>query len=181
MSEHTSKGEIKEGSIAQFMRKRTQLVGFSIERHKHTQYVAEFLDNALDAIESVHWKFNVFKNLSPEGPKIEYPSMLWKEDGGKIKAATISARLKEILEPLKDIINDEPIALIILQKVEKPEILPDDIQGSDIEMYSFEAFDNGSGMRPVDLEKYGIYLASSKAEKLRQTRGSQGFGAPSAF
>ena len=36
-------------------------------------------------------------------------------------------------------------------------------------------------MVPDDLEKYGIYLASSKSEKLRQTRGSQGFGAPSAF
>lgn len=181
MSEHFSKGEIKEGNIAQFMRKRTQLVGFSIERHKHTQYVAEFLDNSLDAIESAYWKFKLFKNLSPESPKIEYPSVPWKESGGKIKAATISARLKEILDPLKDIINEEPIALIIIQKVEKPEILPDDIQGSDIEMYSFEAFDNGSGIRPVDLEKYGIYLASSKAEKLKQTRGSQGFGAPSAF
>nr|MDO8079514.1 DNA topoisomerase VI subunit B [Candidatus Freyarchaeota archaeon] len=181
MSESGSKGEIKEGNIAQFMRKRTQLVGFSIERHKHTQYAAEFLDNSLDAIESAYWKFKLFKDLSPESPKIEYPPVPWKENGGKIKAATITARLKEILDPLKGIINDDPVAIIIIQKVEKPEILPDDIQGSDIEMYSFEAFDNGSGIRPVDLEKYGIYLASSKAEKLRQTRGSQGFGAPSAF
>ncbi|WXG39638.1 MAG: DNA topoisomerase VI subunit B [Candidatus Freyarchaeum deiterrae] len=181
MSESGSKGEIKEGNIAQFMRKRTQLVGFSIERHKHTQYAAEFLDNSLDAIEAAHWKHKLFKDLSSESPIIEYPSFPWEGNGGKLKAATISARLKEILEPLKDIINDEPIALIMIHKVEKPEILPDDIQGSDIEMYSFEAFDNGSGIRPVDLEKYGIYLASSKAEKLRQTRGSQGFGAPSAF
>ncbi len=181
MTDSSSKGVIKEGSIAQFMRKRTQLVGFSIERHKHTQYVAEFVDNALDAIETAHWKYKAFKNLSPEVPKIEYPFKPLNGNGAKLKAVDISARLKDILEPLKPIINDEPIVLIIIQKVEKPEILPDDIQGTDIEMYSFEAFDNGVGMHPVDLEKYGIYLASSKSEKLKQTRGSQGFGAPSAF
>ncbi|MHA1644359.1 MAG: DNA topoisomerase VI subunit B [Candidatus Freyarchaeota archaeon] len=180
MPQVSSKGVIKEGSIAQFMRKRTQLVGFSIERHKHTQYVAEFLDNALDAIETAQWKYKVFKNLPSESPEIEYTFKPWNING-KLKASKISARVKEILEPLKPIINKEPIVLIILQRVEKPEILPDDIHGSDIEMYSFEAFDNGVGMRPVDLEKYGVYLASSKAEKLRQTRGSQGFGAPSAF
>lgn len=181
MPDSSSKGVIKEGSIAQFMRKRTQLVGFSIERHKHTQYVAEFVDNALDAIETAQWKHQAFKNLSPEIPKIEYTLKPWNENGAKLKAQKITARLKEILEPLQPIINMEPIALVIIQRVEKPEILPDDIQGSDIEMYSFEAFDNGVGIRPVDLEKYGIYLASSKSEKLRQTRGSQGFGAPSAF
>lgn len=181
MPEHISKGVIKEGSIAQFMRKRTQLVGFSIERHKHTQYAAEFLDNALDAIETAQWKYKVFKDLSPKSPEIEYSLKPWNENGARLKAPKISARLKEILVPLKNIINEEPVALIIIQRVDKPEILPDDIQGSDIEMYSFEAFDNGVGIRPVDLEKYGIYLASSKSEKLKQTRGSQGFGAPSAF
>jgi DNA topoisomerase-6 subunit B len=36
-------------------------------------------------------------------------------------------------------------------------------------------------MVPADLERFGIYLASSKSEHLKQTRGSQGFGAPSAF
>lgn len=181
MTDSSSKGVIKEGSIAQFMRKRTQLVGFSIERHKHTQYVAEFLDNALDAIETAHWKYKAFNNLRPQSPQVEYSVKPLNLNGARVKVTDISARLKELLEPLKPIINDEPLALIIIQRVEKPEILPDDIQGSDIEMYSFEAFDNGVGMRPVDLEKYGIYLASSKAEKLKQTRGSQGFGAPSAF
>lgn len=179
--ESSSKGVIKEGSIAQFMRKRTQLVGFSIERHKHTQYVAEFLDNALDAIETAHWKHNLFLNLKKESPKINYHVRPYNGNGLKFKPENILARLNQILDPLKNILEQEPIALIIMQKVEKPEILPDDIQGSDIEMYSFEAFDNGVGMRPVDLEKFGIYLASSKAEKLKQTRGSQGFGAPSAF
>ena len=48
-------GKIKQGTIAQFMRKRTQLVGFEFGHWKHTQYCAEFLDNALDAIESFQW------------------------------------------------------------------------------------------------------------------------------
>ena len=37
------------------MRKRTQLVGFEFGHWKHTQYIAEFLDNALDAIETFQW------------------------------------------------------------------------------------------------------------------------------
>jgi len=174
-------GVIKEGSIAQFMRKRTQLVGFSIERHKHTQYVAEFLDNSLDAIETAQWQFNAFKNLKPEIPNINYRIQPWDSTLEKTKPEAILLRLNKIIEPLKDVINQEPVAIIIIQRVQKPEILPDDIQGSDIEMYCFEAFDNGVGMKPVDVEKFGIYLASSKSEKLKQTRGSQGFGAPSAF
>ena len=38
------------------MRKRTQLVGFEFGYWKHVQYCSEFLDNALDAIESFQWK-----------------------------------------------------------------------------------------------------------------------------
>ena len=38
------------------MRKLTQLVGFEFGYWKHSQYCAEFLDNALDAIESFQWK-----------------------------------------------------------------------------------------------------------------------------
>ncbi len=37
------------------MRKRTQLVGFEFGYWKHSQYCAEFLDNALDAVESYQW------------------------------------------------------------------------------------------------------------------------------
>jgi len=36
-------------------------------------------------------------------------------------------------------------------------------------------------MTKRDLQQYGLYLASSKSLKLCQTRGSQGFGASSAF
>ena len=38
------------------MRKRTQLVGLETGLNKHTQYAIEFLDNAIDAIESWWWK-----------------------------------------------------------------------------------------------------------------------------
>ncbi len=38
------------------MRKRTQLVGFEYGQFKHMQYLAEFVDNALDAIESFQWR-----------------------------------------------------------------------------------------------------------------------------
>ncbi|MFW9918696.1 MAG: hypothetical protein ACFFED_03800, partial [Candidatus Thorarchaeota archaeon] len=51
-----SGGDIKQGTIAKFMRKRTQLVGFETGLNKHTQYAIEFLDNAIDAIESWWWK-----------------------------------------------------------------------------------------------------------------------------
>ena len=39
-----SGGDIKQGTIAKFMRKRTQLVGFETGLNKHTQYAIEFLD-----------------------------------------------------------------------------------------------------------------------------------------
>ena len=51
-------GAIKQGSIAEFMRKRTQLVGFDFGLNKHTQYAIEFLDNSLDAVESFQWKMS---------------------------------------------------------------------------------------------------------------------------
>ena len=38
-------GDIKQGTIAKFMRKRTQLVGFETGLNKHTQYAIGFLDN----------------------------------------------------------------------------------------------------------------------------------------
>ncbi|MFX1492599.1 MAG: hypothetical protein ACFFBU_10080, partial [Promethearchaeota archaeon] len=46
---------IRRGEVAEFFRKRTQLVGFSMELHKFTQYCAEFSDNALDALETFYW------------------------------------------------------------------------------------------------------------------------------
>ncbi|MCK5390528.1 MAG: hypothetical protein KAJ36_08550, partial [Candidatus Thorarchaeota archaeon] len=63
-------GDIKQGTIAKFMRKRTQLVGFETGLNKHTQYSIEFLDNAIDALESWWWKTSkrprLKERLAPE-------------------------------------------------------------------------------------------------------------------
>ena len=173
------KGVIKQGTIAEFMRKRTQLVGFDIGFHKHTQYMAEFVDNALDAIEVGNWKYSKMYRMK-EDFYFEYPKpkeSLMDED---INAKNLIIRMRELLEPIKAIINTEPLVVIRLQEIEKPEMLSDE-QAGDTRMFSFEVFDNGIGLVPPDLEKFGLYLASSKSEQLKQTRGSQGFGASSAF
>jgi DNA topoisomerase VI B subunit len=172
------KGVIKQGTIAEFMRKRTQLVGFDIGYHKHTQYMAEFTDNALDAIEVGNWKYPKMYKLKDDF-YLEYPKIepLKDED---INAKNIILRMTELLDPVKDVINTEPMLIIRLQEIDKPEMLSDE-QTTDTRMFSFECFDNGIGLVPSDLEKFGKYLASSKSEQLKQTRGSQGFGASSAF
>ncbi|MHA2426395.1 MAG: hypothetical protein ACXAEF_16520, partial [Candidatus Thorarchaeota archaeon] len=60
----TGSGDIKQGTIAKFMRKRTQLVGFETGLNKHTQYSIEFLDNAIDALESWWWKTDKHPRLA---------------------------------------------------------------------------------------------------------------------
>ena len=59
-------GDIKQGTIAKFMRKRTQLVGFETGLNKHTQFSIEFLDNAIDALESWWWKSKKLPRLSEQ-------------------------------------------------------------------------------------------------------------------
>ncbi len=173
------KGVIKQGTIAEFMRKRTQLVGFDIGLYKHTQYMAEFTDNSLDALEVTFWKFPKVYQLK-EDFYFDYqkPKALLKDED--ITADHLIARMNDLLEPVKDILNTEPLLIIRLQEMEKPEMLSDE-QSKDTRMFLFECFDTGIGLVPTDLEKFGKYLASSKSERLKQTRGSQGFGASSAF
>ena len=182
---------IRRGEVAEFFRKRTQLVGFSMELHKFTQYCAEFSDNALDAIETYYWK-RVAKpqkrNSAPlqlaEPPETvsysEIPPTL-KITRRPTSATTISERIKRIVAPIRDIINHEPVLLMVLQELEKPEILPSEVAGRNLLMYSFETLDTGIGMTKRDHQQFGLYLASSKSTELCQTRGSQGFGASSAF
>jgi DNA topoisomerase-6 subunit B len=98
-----------------------------------------------------------------------------------MSATAISSRIKELVAPVRDVINHEPVLIMVLQELEKPEILPSEIGGRNLSMYSFETIDTGMGMTKKDLQEFGLYLASSKSLKLRQTRGSQGFGASSAF
>ncbi|MHA1960439.1 MAG: DNA topoisomerase VI subunit B [Candidatus Thorarchaeota archaeon] len=201
-------GDIKQGTIAKFMRKRTQLVGFETGLNKHTQFGIEFLDNAIDALESWWWKTSKRPRLkdhldpaivdeirSKLEPTLEDTVAISKRLERSIRAGKeveIPARRKETLDdrlttfrkflvPFRSLIKKrEPLAVIQITEVFMPDLVPiDDEEG--FKVYEFTCFDNGVGMIPSDLEKYGIYLASSKSERLRQTRGSQGFGAPSAF
>lgn len=182
---------IRRGEVAEFFRKRTQLVGFSMEMHKFTQYCAEFSDNALDALETYYWQ-RVSKPKKPKsGPLLlpdppetlsylKIPQPL-KTSRRPTSAHAISERIKVLASPIRNLINHEPFLVMVLQELEKPEILPSEVAGRNLMMYSFESLDTGMGMTKRDLQQYGLYLASSKSLKLRQTRGSQGFGASSAF
>jgi DNA topoisomerase-6 subunit B len=201
-------GDIRQGTIAKFMRKRTQLVGFETGLNKHTQFSIEFLDNAIDALESWWWKTDkrprLKDALDPENvqeirDKLEGAlhdsialSKRLEKDVRAGKEVDIPPRRKETLEeqltrfrkflvPFRSLIKKrEPLVVMQLTEIQMPDLIPlDDDEG--LKVYEFICFDNGVGMIPSDLEKYGIYLASSKSEKLKQTRGSQGFGAPSAF
>ncbi|MBY8996509.1 MAG: DNA topoisomerase VI subunit B [Candidatus Thorarchaeota archaeon] len=204
----TESGDIKQGTIAKFMRKRTQLVGFETGLNKHTQYSIEFLDNAIDALESWWWKSKKRPRLQDKLDLKLVEEVRAKLEEGQIDTIAISKQLerdikagkevettprrKETIEeritefrkflmPLRSLLSKrEPLVVMELKEVQMPDLVSiDDEEG--FKVYEFTCFDTGVGMVPSDLEKFGIYLASSKSEKLRQTRGSQGFGAPSAF
>ncbi|MFX1301921.1 MAG: DNA topoisomerase VI subunit B [Promethearchaeota archaeon] len=239
MSNITSKeeGKIKQGTIAEYMRKRTQLVGFEFGYWKHVQYCAEFVDNALDAIESFQWKelkrgdskvkfsldqelflekFSILDTVKEEKKSqhldneakhtlmqefgIESPETddsivqeleVKEEESGEIinkeeleveeEVKRIIDDMQEIIKPVELIIDVEPIVIVRIKEYEAPSFLTSEISQKNIMSYTFEIFDNGTGMSKIDLRKFGRYLASSKSMELKQTRGSQGFGAPSAF
>ena len=230
-------GRIKQGTIAGFMRKRTQLVGFEYGYWKHVQYCSEFLDNALDAIESFQWqeiqkedskitfsmdqeleienltfleddnesenslpmddesKHTLMQEFGLEPPVFEETSIQLlegeEEESGEIidqdkieveaEVQRILDDMEEIINPVENIIDIEPIVIIRLRETEAPAFLTSELGKKNVMNFTFEIFDNGMGMSKIDLRKYGKYLASSKSMELKQTRGSQGFGAPSAF
>ncbi len=220
------------------MRKRTQLVGFEFGYWKHSQYVAEFLDNALDAVESFQWgeikkidskiKFTLDQELSLENLSIlqkvkeekrkdqhmneEVKQTLMQEfvlspsDSEKTElkipeekekllenfdkeseieveeeVKNIINNMEEIIQSVENIIDVEPIVIVRLSESEAASFLTSELSQKNVMNYVFEIFDNGTGMNKADLKKFGKYLASSKSMELKQTRGSQGFGAPSAF
>ena len=219
------------------MRKRTQLVGFEFGYWKHVQYCAEFIDNALDAIESFQWrelqnpnskfKFSLDQELflekfsivdaAKEEKKtqhldneakhtlmqelgIETPDLgettivepeIKEEESGEIsdeddleveeEVKRIIDDMQEIIKPVEKIIDVEPIVIVRIREYEAPSFLTSEISQKNVMSFTFEIFDNGTGMSKIDLRKFGRYLASSKSMELKQTRGSQGFGAPSAF
>ncbi|MHA1732269.1 MAG: hypothetical protein ACTSU5_10010 [Promethearchaeota archaeon] len=269
-------GVIQQGSIAQFMRKRTQLVGFDYGIYKHVQYIAEFIDNSLDAIEKFQWEeekkkargeenysFTLDQDISLENlslgieqgdslnSSVELKGGLKKtdlaeafdfsgdaestlasegaveeesdeldedQDGGtrvedegdaetapfgeedaELEAAAedeieeieeevlekevrdIVIALEDFINPVVNLVDEEPFIIIKITETDVEGILAQAMGNKDAKMFTFEIFDNGTGMVPEDLQKFGKYLASSKSQKLKQTRGSQGFGSPSAF
>ena len=230
-------GKIKQGTIAEYMRKRTQLVGFEFGYWKHVQYCAEFIDNALDAIESFQWKelkaldskikfsldqelflekfsiletakeekksqhldneakHTLMQELGIESPEpdnsiVQEPEVKEEESGEIITKEELEVEeevkriiddMQEIIKPVEYIIDVEPIVCVRIREYEAPSFLTSEISQKNIMSYTFEIFDNGTGMSKIDLRKFGRYLASSKSMELKQTRGSQGFGAPSAF
>ncbi|MCJ7817343.1 MAG: hypothetical protein MUP60_00700 [Candidatus Thorarchaeota archaeon] len=183
-------GDIKQGTIAKFMRKRTQLVGFETGLNKHTQYAIEFLDNAIDALESWWWKSKsrprLRDSLDPEiidqvKKKIEEEqfdsialSKRLERDVRAGKAIELPPRKKDTIDesitdfrkflmPLRPLLSKrEPIVVMQLTEVQMPDLIPiDDEEG--FKVYEFTCFDSGVGMVPADLEIFGIYLASSKS------------------
>ncbi|MCK4686830.1 MAG: hypothetical protein KAT66_01775, partial [Candidatus Lokiarchaeota archaeon] len=219
------------------MRKRTQLVGFEFGYWKHVQYCAEFIDNALDAIEGFQWrelekldskikfsldqelfleKFSIVETAKEEKKtqhlnneakhtlmqelgleSIESEESIIQESKEKLEeSGEISEKdeleveeevkriiddMEEIIKPVENIIDVEPIVIVRMREFEAPSFLTSEISQRNVMSYTFEIFDNGTGMAKIDLRKFGKYLASSKSLELKQTRGSQGFGAPSAF
>ncbi|MFW9825934.1 MAG: hypothetical protein ACFFE4_23545, partial [Candidatus Thorarchaeota archaeon] len=219
------------------MRKRTQLVGFEYGYWKHVQYCAEFIDNALDAIESFQWKeikksdskikFSLDQELflekfsiveaAKEEKKTQHldneakhtlmqelgietpisdendtvtPEIKDEESGEIIDREELEVEeevrriiddMQEIIKPVENIIDLEPIVIVRIREFEAPSFLTSEISQKNVMSFIFEIFDNGTGMSKIDLRKFGRYLASSKSMELKQTRGSQGFGSPSAF
>jgi DNA topoisomerase VI B subunit len=116
----------------------------------------------------------------PEEKKIKPKK---KEEIEEIEVRKIVDDMESLIKPVDNIniIDKEPIVIVRLTETEAKSLLTGEIDAKNVMSYKFEVFDNGLGMSPMDLEKYGKYLASSKSMELKQTRGSQGFGAPSAF
>ncbi len=186
-------GVIRQGGIAEFMRKRTQLVGFDFGFHKHTQYVVEFIDNSLDAVETNFWKGTGYKITKgypkdvwkiPEGPEDESKqalSVLEDMNYFDFSKKSLIKQFHNFIDPIIHNIDDEPYVIVRLREIGDVERggATDDAKAT--KLFCFEIFDNGIGMIKEDLAKFGLYLASSKSKNLKQTRGSQGFGASSAF
>ena len=99
----TDSGDIKQGTIAKFMRKRTQLVGFETGLNKHTQYSIEFLDNAIDALESWWWKTNRRPRLQDQlDPKV-VEDVHAKLQESQIDTISLSKQLERDIKAGKEI------------------------------------------------------------------------------
>ncbi|MCK4286254.1 MAG: hypothetical protein KAX18_08620, partial [Candidatus Lokiarchaeota archaeon] len=140
-------------------------------------------------------KHTLMQELGIETPKIEEtvilkPEIKEEESGEIIDKAKLEVEeevkriiddMQEIIKPVEIVIDVEPIFIVRIREYEAPSFLTSEISQKNVMSFTFEIFDNGTGMSKIDLRKFGKYLASSKSMELKQTRGSQGFGSPSAF
>ncbi|HUW90762.1 MAG TPA: hypothetical protein VMV43_09600 [Candidatus Nanopelagicaceae bacterium] len=127
----------------------------------------------------------------PSNTEIESTIDLEEEESGEIidkeeieveeEVKRIIDDMNEIIKPVEPIVDIEPLVIIRLRESEAASFLTSELSQKNVMTYTFEIFDNGIGMHKGDMRKFGKYLASSKSLELKQTRGSQGFGAPSAF
>jgi hypothetical protein len=165
------------------MRKRTQLVGFEFGYWKHVQYCAEFIDNALDAIESFQWKelqkpdskikfsldqelflekFSIVEAAKEEKktqhldneakhtlmqelgiavPDLEETAIVEpetkEEESGEIsdkdeleieeEVQRIIEDMQEIIKPVENIIDVEPIVIVRIREHEAPSLLTSEL------------------------------------------------------
>ncbi len=96
-------GDIRQGTIAKFMRKRTQLVGFETGLNKHTQFAIEFLDNAIDALESWWWKTNRRPRLDDQLEPKYVEEIRSKIEGTLQDSIAISKKLEKDVKEGKDV------------------------------------------------------------------------------
>lgn len=140
-------------------------------------------------------KHTLMQELGIEAPDLEETAIIEpetkEEESGEIidkdkleieeEVQRIIDDMQEIIKPVENIIDVEPIVIVRIREFEAPSFLTSELSQKNIKSFTFEVFDNGTGMAKIDLRKFGRYLASSKSLELKQTRGSQGFGSPSAF
>ncbi|MHA1453006.1 MAG: hypothetical protein ACTSRD_09115, partial [Promethearchaeota archaeon] len=137
------------------------------------------LEQTLD-LNAIKQELSLDEDLDDEEVK-ELQKLQKKEKDLEAELQLLVDNLENFLTPVVDIVDNEPIVILKLSEKEPPDVYRERGARSDSFLYTIEVFDNGTGMKPEDLMKFGKYLASSKSQKLRQTRGSQGFGSPSAF
>ncbi len=160
---------------------------FSILESAKEEKKSQHLDS--EAKQTLMHEFGI-ESTETEAPIPQEPEIKEEESGEISDKAELEVEeevkriiddMQEIIMPIESIIDVEPIIIIRIRESEAPSLLTSEISQKNVMAYTFEIFDNGTGMSKVDLKKFGRYLASSKSLELKQTRGSQGFGSPSAF
>ncbi|MHA1727793.1 MAG: DNA topoisomerase VI subunit B [Promethearchaeota archaeon] len=176
-----------DGNIASNLVSFLDDVSPSNDREKAVESIQKNIINPLNlditpdsVINSTTSDVEVISHLDDTQKKVIRKSHDKKEEAQK-SINKIKDSLDDFITPVLEIVDNEPFVILKLIEEETPEVYWEKGDRSNSYLYTFQVFDNGSGMKPNDLRKFGKYLASSKSQKLRQTRGSQGFGSPSAF